>query len=64
MIKGIIFDLDGTLLSTDTDLCTAINDVRAFFRCEPLEIETIKSYLGDGIRMLVTRSLPDRKSVV
>ncbi len=59
MIKGIIFDLDGTLLSTDTDLCTAINDVRAFFRCEPLEIETIKSYLGDGIRMLVTRSLPN-----
>ena len=59
MIKGIIFDLDGTLLSTDNDLCTAVNDVRAFFRCEPLDIEVIKSYLGDGIRMLVTRSLPN-----
>lgn len=59
MIKGIIFDLDGTLLSTENDLCTAINDVRAFFRCEPLDVEVIKSYLGDGIRMLVTRSLPN-----
>ncbi len=59
MIKGIIFDLDGTLLSTDKDLCTAINDMRDFFRCEPLELDVIKSYLGDGIRMLVTRSLPE-----
>ena len=59
MIKGIIFDLDGTLLSTDKDLCKAINQMRAHFDLKPLHIELIKSYLGDGIRMLVTRALFD-----
>lgn len=58
MIKALIFDLDGTLLATDNDLCTAINRVRFYFNCNPLENSVIQSYLGDGIRMLVTRSLP------
>jgi len=59
MIKALIFDLDGTLLSTDTDLCKAINQMRHSFNLQSLDIEQIKSYLGDGIRMLVTRSLSD-----
>lgn len=59
MIKALIFDLDGTLLSTDTDLCKAINQMRHSFKLQSLDIEQIKSYLGDGIRMLVTRSLAD-----
>lgn len=58
-IKGIIFDLDGTLLATDTDLCDAINQMRNYFMLEPLQSDDIKSYLGDGIRMLVSRSLPE-----
>lgn len=57
MIKGLIFDLDGTILSTETDLCTAINQMRAFFNLSPLSQETVKSNLGNGIRLLVTRSL-------
>lgn len=57
-IKGIIFDLDGTLLATDSDLCDAINQMRHDFNLDPLPSDDIKSYLGDGIRMLVTRSLP------
>lgn len=59
-IKGIIFDLDGTLLATDSDLCDAINQMRLDFALENLQIEEIKSYLGDGIRMLVTRSLTEK----
>lgn len=59
MIKALIFDLDGTLLSTDTDLCKAINQMRYSFSLQSLDIEQIKSFLGDGIRMLVTRSLLD-----
>lgn len=58
MIKGIIFDLDGTLLRTDLDLCNAVNLMRASFNLESLPNELVKSYLGDGIRMLVERSLP------
>lgn len=57
-IKGLIFDLDGTLLATDQDLCDAINQMRHDFNLDPLNSDAIKSYLGDGIRMLVTRSLP------
>jgi len=58
ILKGIIFDLDGTLLATDNDLCDAINQMRHDFNLDPLASDDIKSYLGDGIRMLVTRSLP------
>lgn len=60
-IKGIIFDLDGTLLSTDADLCDAINQMRNDFELSPLHSDEIKAYLGDGIRMLVTRSLPEKQ---
>ncbi len=58
MNKGIIFDLDGTLLSTEADLTNAINTMLVQMGCDILSEAIVKSYLGNGIRKLVERSLP------
>jgi phosphoglycolate phosphatase len=53
----LIFDLDGTLADTRADLATAINLMRAHYGLPPLSMDKIESYVGEGIRVLVERSL-------
>jgi phosphoglycolate phosphatase len=53
----IIFDLDGTLVDSSRDLATGINLMRAHYGMSPLDVATVTSYIGDGIRKLVERSL-------
>lgn len=57
--KLIIFDLDGTLFDTLPDLAPAVNAALAKFGLEPLSEECIRSYIGNGSRNLVMRSLGD-----
>ena len=61
MIKGIIFDLDGTLVDTLDDLTDAMN--AALTRCgcpvrTPIEC---RQMIGSGVRMFAQRALPDDK---
>lgn len=57
--KAIVFDLDGTLLNTLTDLTVSVNYMLDKFAF-PLKSESeIRSYLGNGIRVLVAKSLPE-----
>lgn len=58
-IKGIIFDLDGTLVDTAVDLCGSINYGRNHFVLKPLDPEEIISYVGSGIDFLVSSSFKD-----
>lgn len=53
----LIFDLDGTLADTRADLATGINLMRVHYGLPPLSREVIETYVGDGIRKLVERSL-------
>lgn len=53
----IIFDLDGTLIDSRADLAAGINHMRAQFKLEPLSVDTIGGYVGNGVRKLVERSL-------
>ncbi len=53
----LIFDLDGTLIDSRADLAAGINHMRAQFGLAPLAVETVGSYVGDGVRKLVERSL-------
>ncbi len=53
----LIFDLDGTLMDTRLDLCQGINLMRRHYGLPPLAPATIISYVGDGLRSLVARSL-------
>ena len=56
-IKAIIFDLDGTLIDSVTDLANSVN-----YTLEKLDLplhtnEEIKSFVGDGVQKLIKRSL-------
>ena len=53
----IVFDLDGTLIDSRADLTAGINHMRGHFGLAPLPLETVSSYVGNGVRKLVERSL-------
>jgi phosphoglycolate phosphatase len=53
----LIFDLDGTLIDSRADLTAGINHMRGRYNLEPLTLETVSGYIGDGVRKLVERSL-------
>lgn len=53
----LIFDLDGTLIDSRRDLAMAVNLMRAHYSLPPLPEEQIGTYVGDGVRKLVERSL-------
>ncbi|MBU0715572.1 MAG: HAD-IA family hydrolase [Verrucomicrobia bacterium] len=55
----LIFDLDGTLIDSRRDLATGINLMRRHYDLGPLPVETVVSFVGEGIRNLVSRSLQD-----
>lgn len=53
----LIFDLDGTLIDSRRDLATGINLMRKHYNLPPLPVETVASFIGEGVRNLVMRSL-------
>jgi len=53
----LIFDLDGTLIDSRADLAAAINHMRIHFGLEPLLLDTVVGYIGNGVRRLVEGSL-------
>lgn len=53
----LVFDLDGTLIDSRADLATAVNLMRKHYGLPPLPLDTITAYVGNGLRMLVTRAL-------
>ncbi|MBQ4323403.1 MAG: HAD hydrolase-like protein, partial [Clostridia bacterium] len=57
--ETIIFDLDGTLLDTLTDLNNAINHVLKNHGYHLRSIGETRRFLGNGARNLLARSLPE-----
>jgi phosphoglycolate phosphatase len=57
--KAVIFDLDGTLLDTVDDLTDAANSVLRRFGYPEHDRQTIQSFIGDGLRALMERALPE-----
>lgn len=55
---GIIFDLDGTLLDTLDDLHASVNYVLKEFHYPLRTKAEIRSFVGNGIKLLVKRALP------
>ncbi len=58
-MKTFLFDLDGTLVDSLADLTSAINRLRGELDLAPIDLPTVKGYVGDGARMLVRRALPE-----
>ena len=59
MPKCVVFDLDGTLAATITDIAASVNRTRTDYGLEELPVDTIVSYTGDGARKLLERSFAD-----
>ena len=57
--KIIVFDLDGTLVDASQDLASALNDLllRLAPTKKPLSLERVRSFIGEGARVLVERGL-------
>lgn len=60
-IHAIAFDLDGTLVDSIADLCTAANHMRASLNLSPLPAAELTTYVGDGLSSLVHRTLSGSK---
>lgn len=56
-IRAAIIDLDGTMVDTAPDFHVAINRMRADLALAPLDIETIKNFVGKGTENLMRRVL-------
>ena len=54
----IVFDLDGTLIDSRADLTDAVNEVRQLRGLQPLTLQQVISYVGDGQRNLMKRAIP------
>ena len=61
MKTGILFDLDGTLLSTLEDLTDAVNYTLRHYGCPERSQDEICSFLGYGAKYLIASSLPEGK---
>lgn len=57
MNKAVIFDLDGTLIDSIGGIVTAVNYTRKFYGLPPQASELIESFIGNGARKLMERSI-------
>ncbi|MBN1474387.1 MAG: HAD-IA family hydrolase [Syntrophaceae bacterium] len=60
-IDLMIFDLDGTLVSSGTDLVAAVNYTLNELGMPQRTEKEIIGFVGDGVRSLIERSLGDRQ---
>lgn len=61
MYKGLIFDLDGTLIDSLKDLADSTNKALLKFNLPPHKEADYKKMVGDGIQKLIQRALPKDK---
>jgi phosphoglycolate phosphatase len=65
-VRLLIFDLDGTLVDSHVDLANSTNAMLRHLGRPEIPVDVIVSYIGDGVPMLVRRSLgnPDDERLV
>ncbi len=58
MIRAVLFDLDGTILDTLSDIRRYVNDMLRARSYPEISLEQTRRYVGDGARQLIDRALP------
>ena len=58
-IKAVLFDLDGTLLDTLTDLAESMNAVLARLGLPGHPRDAYRYFVGEGVEVLARRALPE-----
>jgi phosphoglycolate phosphatase len=64
--RAVVFDLDGTLIESRGDIAAACNHALAACGRPTLPTEIVRTFVGDGARMLVARAFalsPDAEEV-
>lgn len=56
-VKGILFDLDGTLVDSAPDICNATNSMLVSLGFDAVEQERVAGWIGNGTPKLVKRAL-------
>ena len=56
--RGVLFDLDGTLLDTIQDIADSVNEALSHLGFPVHGVEAYKSFVGDGREVLAVRALP------
>lgn len=57
--KTYIFDLDGTLLSTLTDLAASTNYALRTHHMPERSLDEVRRFVGNGVKKLMERAIPD-----
>jgi phosphoglycolate phosphatase len=52
-LRGVVFDLDGTLIDGYTGIATALNAARAAFALPPLAVDDVRRRVGHGLPQLM-----------
>ncbi len=60
--KGLIFDLDGTLLDTLDDLATAANNTLKYYSFPEHPVDAYRYFVGEGLKTLMQRIIPESKT--
>jgi phosphoglycolate phosphatase len=55
--RCLLFDLDGTLIDSKTDIATSVNLMLAELARAPLPFDEALGFVGEGVRLLVSRAL-------
>lgn len=53
----VVYDLDGTLVDSSRDLATAVNRTITGLGGAPQDLDTVRSFIGEGARVLVERAV-------
>ena len=59
MYKGVIFDLDGTLLNTLYDLTDSVNWALEKYGQPTRSLMEVREFVGNGLRNLMTQAVPN-----
>lgn len=60
----IFFDLDGTLIDSRKDIANSVNLTRADYGLPPLSLDSITGMVGNGVRQLLLRAMPEHESEI
>ena len=58
MIRGVLFDFDGTLADSFAAIAASTNSVRASFGLPAMTVETVRKYVGLGLGHLLAELCP------
>jgi len=62
VLRGFLFDLDGTLIDSKIDLANSVNYMLREMKREALPLETVASYIGHGAPRLVAGAMGQEAS--